>query len=539
MTNTTGSSLLMLLHLRVSTEDQGKHGYSLPEQRERCLSKAAEIAAGRPYETVIIEDIGGGDILERPKLTELRETVRQSKPDVFICMDPDRFSRELFIQLLVTREIEAAGTKLVFVQHNYENTAEGKLFYSLRGAISQFEKAKILDRTKTGLRRKLKTGQVANGTHPFGYDYDVATDTLVVVPEEATWVEQIFRWRAERISPMEIRDRLIALGVPTKRGGAWRSSTIQGMLRNSTYMGQMRCLRWNTAGYKQQRQLPKELRKLTPTQRPQEEWTTVTVPAIISEDLFNAVQAVLRNNKRHAKRGAGILSGLAVCGLCGGPVHYSGEHNGTYSLRCYYRSPRRDQRAAPKCSLPYVAAHIMEEKAWAEVTNWLARPDELILRFERQAQEEPADSRLGEAQRLKAELERSLAEVQAEHVQLLQLVMKGRADQAVAGPILEEQTSRMESLRAHLAAADQLLANLSAQRRVSDEFRRNLYEVHTRVAGDEKKVRAIMADLPAEKRQHLLRILVDRALIRPGREIELIPNDPAAVPRANHILSGT
>ncbi|HYF94470.1 MAG TPA: recombinase family protein [Symbiobacteriaceae bacterium] len=536
----TTALLVFLVYLRVSTADQGKRGFSLPEQREQCLKKVADLAAGQPYETVIIEDIGGGDILERPKLTELREFVCEQRPTHFVCMDPDRFSRETFIQLLVTREIEGVGAQLVFINHNYENTAEGKLFYTLRGAISQFEKAKILDRTKTGLRRKLKVGQVANGTHPYGYDYDVATDTLVIVPDEAVWVEQIFKWRAERLQPMEIRDRLAALGVPTKRGKVWRSSTIQGMLRNTTYVGKMRCLRWNTAGYKQQRQLPKELRKLTPKQRPPEEWTTVPVPAIISDELFAAVQAVLRTNKRQAQRGAGLLSGLAVCGLCGGPVHYTSERNGTYSMRCYHRSPRRDLANVPKkCGLPYVAAHIMESTAWAEVIEWLARPDELVRRLEREAKDRPADSRLAETTRLRDELSRALAEVQTEHVNLLQMVMRGQAHQSVADSMLKEQTARIEALKAQLATTEQLIGNLTAQRQVSDQFRRNLYEVHERLNGDERRVRKALAELPPEKRQHLVRIMVERALILPGRQIQLIPNDPASLPRGKHIPSGT
>lgn len=532
--------LLFLVYLRVSTGDQGKRGFSLPEQREQCLAKVEALAAGRPHEVVVIEDIGGGDILERPKLTELREFVLKHKPTHFVCMDPDRFSRETFIQLLVTREIEGVGAQMVFINHDYQNTPEGKMFYTLRGAVSQYEKAKILDRTKMGLRRKIKTGQVANGTHPYGYDYDSEKDTLVIVPEEAAWVQQIFKWRAERIQPMEIRDRLIALGVPTKRDKTWRSSTIQGMLRNTTYIGQMRCLRWNTAGYKQQRQLPKELRKLTPKQRPPEEWTTVPVPAIISEDLFSAVQAVLRTNKRQAKKGAGLLSGLAVCGLCGGRVQYSAEHNGTHSLRCYHRSPRRDLSNPPaRCSLPYVAARIIEEGVWAEVTDWLARPEELIRRLEREARDKPADTRLADARNLRTEIERAKTELDAEHATLLGLVMRGKADQAVAEPLLDEQKERLRLLRDQLENVNALITNLEEQRQISEGFRRSLFEVHDRLQGDEKRVRSAMASLPMEKRQHLVRILVEKVLILPGRKFQVVPNDPAPEPSTNHIFSGT
>lgn len=117
--------LLVAIYLRVSTEEQARRGFSLPDQRDACRARAAEIAQAAESGESQVEiaecvDTFDGDILERPVLEALRSFVRERRPAWFVCMDPDRFSRSQTAQLIVTDEIERSGTQLAFVQHNYE-----------------------------------------------------------------------------------------------------------------------------------------------------------------------------------------------------------------------------------------------------------------------------------------------------------------------------------------------------------------------------------------------------------------------------------
>lgn len=516
--------VLIAIYIRVSTEEQAKSGYSLPEQRDACQARANLLAGGSPYETAVFEDTAGGDILERPVLTDMREYVGANHPQYFICLDPDRFSRELFIQLLVTKEIEAAGTQLVFIQHDYQKTPEGQLFYALRGAVSQYEKATILGRTKRGLRRKLQDGKVANGTHPYGYRYNKDTDMLEALPDEANWVQQIFAWAAEHLPPMEICRRLNLLNVPPKHGGLWRSSTVQAMLRNTTYVGQMRCLRWNTAGYKAQRQLPKVLRKITPKQRPECEWRTVAVPAILEQGLFDAVQLTFRTLKRQSRRGAGMLSGLARCGLCGGPIHYNGDRR-NYSLRCHNRYPRADALNKPKpCTLPIVSATLMEAKIWAEVIGWFVDPDEIVNRLERQAATAKNDGRQSELERTNAALRAELQEMQSQHDETVKLRIKRLIDPAMAESLLADQVKHIKALTKQLEDINIQLTAVSSAKAGAKTFRERLAKLRELLEFDKPKIRWVLERLDAERKQHVLRNFLSEVRILPDRRYELVPS---------------
>ncbi|WHY71204.1 recombinase family protein [Fictibacillus enclensis] len=132
---------MIAIYARVSTEEQAKKGFSLEDQIKECRKKA------KTDEVMEYIDRGvSGEILDRHALTKLRNDVKDGLITKVICLYPDRLSRKLMNQLIITDEIEKRGVKLVFVNGEYTKTPEGNLFYSMRGAIAEFEKAKINER---------------------------------------------------------------------------------------------------------------------------------------------------------------------------------------------------------------------------------------------------------------------------------------------------------------------------------------------------------------------------------------------------------
>src|SRR5690606_26374424 len=77
-----------------------------------------------------IDEGVSGEFLDRPGLTRLREDVRKGLITKVVCLDPDRLSRKLMNQLIVTEEFDRHGVELVFVNGEYARTPEGQLFYS-------------------------------------------------------------------------------------------------------------------------------------------------------------------------------------------------------------------------------------------------------------------------------------------------------------------------------------------------------------------------------------------------------------------------
>ncbi|MDB4898186.1 MAG: cisA2, partial [Firmicutes bacterium] len=259
---------------RVSTEDQGRRGYSLPEQLVECRKKARDMGA-----TEILEftDEISGEILDRPGLTAARELIRQGAVKWFVCLTADRLSRKLAHQLLLVEEMRRRQVQLVFAQHGYEDTAEGRFLLSVFGAVAELEKEKIRERTSRGRRGKYKTGKMAQYIDIFGYDLDTVADILVVNDNEATWVRQMYDWFIrERLGPYEIRDRLNDMGVPAPRGDQWHKSTVHRILTSATYTGTLVLNRKDWTGVSLNKHRP-VAERVAPTWKDEAEWITITV----------------------------------------------------------------------------------------------------------------------------------------------------------------------------------------------------------------------------------------------------------------------
>lgn len=442
--------MLVLIYLRVSTEEQARKGFSLPSQREACLTRARAIAAeaGAACEVKEFVDTFGGDVLERPVLEELRAYVRTCQPDWFICMDPDRFSRNLTAQLLITDEIERAGTRLAFVQHNYEKTAEGRLFYQLRGAVAEFEKAKILERTTRGKRRKLQEGGRSNGAAPYGYRHNRLTDELEVFEPEAEWVRLIFGWVArEHLTYYQVVRRLRELGVTTKRGGIWREGSVAYMLRNTTYVGRMVCNRYDWVGKSAFRRLPRTKRgAMTHQVRPETDWTIAPVPAIVDQATFDSVQRILGAAvRRGGARPGYLLSMLLRCGRCGASMAYNRKQSGRY-LRCNRRFADLRHYADPtRCDMPHMRAEALEAGVWQAVCGWLLEPS-LVAALSQQPDH---------TERLAAEiaaLEKQMAQKHAEQRVIIQKQARRLLPEAAADAMLSAARSQIGHLEARLQA---------------------------------------------------------------------------------------
>ncbi|HYG58831.1 MAG TPA: recombinase family protein [Symbiobacteriaceae bacterium] len=533
------------VYLRVSTVDQGKRGFSIPEQRKACLEKARALAkASEAEEPLQVEsyefvDTAGGDLIERPELSRAREFVKESSPDYFICLDPDRFSRATYQAILIANEIEAAGTKLEFVQHDYQATSEGRLFFTLRVAIAEYEKAKILERTTRGKRGKMAAGGIPHHLRAYGYDHiseaerqvrhrDGQPDpgSLVPNPTEAAWVRQMYEWVVqEEAGSMIIAERLNQMAVPAKNGGPWRRGVVNDIIHNPIYIGQLRLNRWDFTGLGGQLHLPKEKRtkKLTPKQRPEDQWITVSAPAILEQELWERAQAVLQNIKRRSStrlapgRKGHFLSGVLTCGLCGAPVHYvyNNSING-YLLRCANRYPlvRGLKETPPTCPLPHIKGASVEAKVWHRIRTWFQDPDLLEADLARQ-QEEPSESHTEIQQKL-AELAEQLDEAKTRQSRVLYLVSKGVVHPEVAEAQLGE-------IKRHLDALEQQQGSLRHLTSRTAHTATSIDRLVGMVRDMQKDVLEEIDRMDVQQRQTLVRMLLKEVVIHGKDRAETIP----------------
>ncbi len=127
--------------------------------RKRGGERGYAIVHDGAHDAFSDDGYSGGD-LNRPALERLRQAVREGRADLVLVFDPDRLSRSLADLLVLADEFERAGVRLEFIAQEVDASPEGRLFFSIRGAVAEFEKAKIRERMVRGKREKARQGKV-------------------------------------------------------------------------------------------------------------------------------------------------------------------------------------------------------------------------------------------------------------------------------------------------------------------------------------------------------------------------------------------
>lgn len=315
------------IYVRVSTDAQAEKGYSIGDQLRTCRAHA-EKSGSQIIEYV--DDGYSGEFLERPGLERLRKDLRAKLIDNVIVYDPDRLSRNLTNQLLLADEIEKGAANLIFITHDYDASPEGRLFFSIRGAISAFEKAKIRERTLRGKRSKALCGKI-NDDGLYGYLFNSETSMYEIDQAEAEVVRLIFDlYTTRNYGTNSLYVELKSLGIVNRKGKPFSISVINYMLTNETYTG----IRWSFTSY--EKTISQKKRKKTA--RDQSEWIQIAVPAIISRETWDKGIECRRVNKVLAKRNTKqeyLLSGVIRCPSCGYVMGGTNYHRGAKDYLYY------------------------------------------------------------------------------------------------------------------------------------------------------------------------------------------------------------
>lgn len=518
--------MLCIIYARVSTDEQARSGYSLTEQLKACRSKVQEMAGAEPATIIEFTDDMSGEILERPGLQSALKLLRTQQVNTFVCLDPDRLARRLMLQLVVTDEIERSGCQLEFVQHDYQQTAEGRLFYQMRGAFAEYEKLKILERTSRGARGKIAMGGLPHQVRLYGYQFHkgagkvTASKVLVPDPAEARMVYTMLRWCAEEgLGPQAIAKRLRELGVPTKTGqGTWQHGQVRRILRHEVYAtGRLALGKKDHRGIAVGRQLSAEERKrrgikLTAQHRPREEWQYVEVEPIVPLELWQSAQEVLDGFRvggraeNHPGR-VRMLTGLGRCGICGAPLHYlSGS-----KIVCHGRYRHYWSTSEPSdCTLPAKRAEAVEAEVWAEVRRWLLDPD-AFARALRMAEADLAVTPSEDAAGLQTEiaaLEEQLVGKRSEQERIGLLFSRKLWPAEMAIPALERVGQEVASLEERLST---LRSRLDGARPSSPGEKSLVPLLHDRAWRQQAAVTADSLDGP--RRLELVRLAVGRYVL--------------------------
>ena len=220
------------LYLRVSTEDQAREGFSLPEQKERletfCKFKSYEIVDY--YEDAGISAKTGN---YRPEFERLKEDIKSKRINTIIALKLDRITRSIFDweKLMTFLDENDAYIDCANDEVNTTN-ANGKMVSRLLMSVSQNEIERTSERTKVGLAGVIKQGHLPSQA-PLGYKHE--NKKLVIDYSTKDVVIRIFELYYNGNSYQTISNILNEEQVLGKTN--WLDLTITAILENEVYKG--------------------------------------------------------------------------------------------------------------------------------------------------------------------------------------------------------------------------------------------------------------------------------------------------------------
>jgi site-specific DNA recombinase len=225
-----------VLYARVSTDEQGRSGYSLAQQ----LEALREYAAREGYEVLEeVTDPGqSGASLERPGMDRVRNLVDTGGVAVVLAQDRDRFAREPAYHYLLRQEFEEYGTQIRSLNDRGDGSPEGELIDGILDQLAKFERAKLAERSRRGKLRKAREGKVVAGALPnFGFRYNVSRDNYVLDEETMPVVRRILHMVGlEKRVMNSVKKALEAEGVTTPTGNKyWHTRTIRTIVLDDVY----------------------------------------------------------------------------------------------------------------------------------------------------------------------------------------------------------------------------------------------------------------------------------------------------------------
>jgi site-specific DNA recombinase len=349
----------------------------------------------------------------------------------------------------------------------------------------------------------------------------------------------------ERLSIGEACRRLRTAGVLTHSGKTWWDRTsVWDMLRNPAYRGQAAYGKTRTVALqprlRPQRGHPLQPRRANSTEDvPAAEWLLIAVPALVSEELFAAVQDQLEENRRRARthqHGARyLLQGLLVCACCGyayyGKAISNRARKGHRRDYAYYRCIGTDayrfggQRV---CANTQVRTDRLEQAVWQEICGLLQDPQRLVNEYERRLQlaQHPPEEAGG------AMLDKQITKLRQGISRLIDGYSEGYIDKGEFEPRIRRFKERLQTLESQ---AEQL----------RDERQRQaeLQLIIGRLEEFSAKVSAGLERCDWSGRRELIRTLVKRVEIDQERvnvvfRVEDTMGDPETRPFLQHCRRG-
>lgn len=345
-----GRQRLKLSYLRLSKEDTEvavgteAESFSIGSQRlciQQYIETHPDLGQGSEFEE-LVDDGYSGTNFNRPGITRLLELVESECVETIIVRDLSRFARNYleaghFLEFV----FPAYDIRFISVNDHYDSRTLGEstagLQLAVRNLINQLYSKDISRKIKSAVDLKKMNGEYIYGTAPYGYKKGPQHNTIIIDPEAAKVVSQIFQWAAEGVTISQIAAKLNLAGIQTpsaylqkvrgkyKVRPYWTYESIRNILLNRVYTGDTVPFKSHvvSVGSNRVKQIPETDQLVLPD----------THEAIVSREIYYQSRKVVKSNVKSRSKGpSSVFSTYLVCGCCGNKLQKGGHSNQTF--RC-------------------------------------------------------------------------------------------------------------------------------------------------------------------------------------------------------------
>lgn len=317
--------LRVTFYARVST-DRDEQLNSLENQTKYYQEMIRKNSNWTFVQGYIDEGLSGVTTVKRESFHSMINDAKKGKFDLIITKEITRFARNTLDSIQFTRELLNYGV-CVFFQNDNINTVDedSELRLTIMAGIAQDELRKLSSRVKFGHQQAIKNGVVLGNSRMFGY---LKKDKKLIIDEtEAPMIRELFElYATDNYSLKQLENIFWDKGYRNHNGNKIQHTTLSNTISNPKYKGYY-------VGNK-----VKIIDLFTKKQKflPPEEWvmykdkTGEIVPAIVSEELWNRANEILRRrsnevkNRQNKCNHPNLLTGKLYCTHCN-KVYYRKE----------------------------------------------------------------------------------------------------------------------------------------------------------------------------------------------------------------------
>lgn len=294
--------------------------YSSDKQREESIE--GQIRECRAYaDRNGIEIVGeyidraksaSKDLEKRKEFLRMIRDSRNKYFDFVIVWKIDRFARDQYDSIVYKRELEKNGVKVLSATEMISDTKEGKIMEAFLRVMAEIYSDDLAEKVKRGHKENALKCRNNGGHTPLGYK--VVDHKLIIDPSTAPVVQEIYQRYADGETIREIIDDLNTKGLRTSKGNKFTHPSFNTLLQNRVYIGEYVY-----------------------------DGTVISdgVPAIVSKEIFDKVQARRERNKRAPASSKTkinfLLTTKLFCGNCGKMMVGDSGKSKTGTIHYYYK----------------------------------------------------------------------------------------------------------------------------------------------------------------------------------------------------------